>query len=187
MAGLVPAIHVCTLPRHRKDVDARDKRGHDDLDCGPWSIPATPRPPPSPLPAFACSNSAIPSWARRRASCSPIRRRRPQDRARGGDPTRRLSGFAAGFFPAFNRNKRSLALDLKAVRDARCSTGWRRRRRRHRKLRIRNHGAVRLRLSRLAAKNPRLIYCALKGFLTGPYEHRPALDEIVQFMAGWLI
>src|SRR5262249_58611992 len=33
-------------------------------------------------------------------------------------------------------------------------------------------------------KNPRLIYCALKGFLSGPYEHRPALDEVVQFMAG---
>jgi hypothetical protein len=27
MAGLVPAIHV--LPARKKDVDARDKRGHD--------------------------------------------------------------------------------------------------------------------------------------------------------------
>ncbi|MCC7271518.1 MAG: CoA transferase, partial [Alphaproteobacteria bacterium] len=34
------------------------------------------------------------------------------------------------------------------------------------------------------AVNPRLVYCALKGFLTGPYENRPALDEIVQFMSG---
>ena len=33
-------------------------------------------------------------------------------------------------------------------------------------------------------RNPRIIYCALKGFLSGPYEHRPALDEVVQFMAG---
>src|SRR5579863_1267051 len=33
--------------------------------------------------------------------------------APGGDPTRRLSGFAAGFFGYFNRNKRSLAVDLK--------------------------------------------------------------------------
>jgi crotonobetainyl-CoA:carnitine CoA-transferase CaiB-like acyl-CoA transferase len=32
--------------------------------------------------------------------------------------------------------------------------------------------------------NPRIVYCALKGFLSGPYEHRPALDEVVQFMAG---
>ncbi len=36
----------------------------------------------------------------------------------------------------------------------------------------------------LSRNNPRLIYCALKGFLSGPYEHRPALDEVVQFMAG---
>ncbi len=38
--------------------------------------------------------------------------------------------------------------------------------------------------SELSRGNPRLIYCALKGFLSGPYEHRPALDEVVQFMAG---
>src|SRR5258705_12843994 len=31
-----------------------------------------------------------------------------------GDKTRRLRGFAAGFFYAFNRNKRSLAVDLKS-------------------------------------------------------------------------
>src|SRR6516225_7140396 len=36
----------------------------------------------------------------------------------------------------------------------------------------------------LAQKNPQLIYCALKGFLSGPYEHRPAPDEVVQFMPG---
>ena len=36
----------------------------------------------------------------------------------------------------------------------------------------------------LRALNPRLVYCALKGFLRGPYEHRPALDEVVQFMGG---
>jgi crotonobetainyl-CoA:carnitine CoA-transferase CaiB-like acyl-CoA transferase len=103
----------------------------------------------------------------------------------GGDATRRLPGFAAGFFSAFNRNKRSVAIDLKA-------------------------GEGRDLLYRLAATadvvlenyapgtmdrlgcgyadfakvNPRLVYCALKGFLSGPYEHRPALDEVVQFMAG---
>ena len=36
----------------------------------------------------------------------------------------------------------------------------------------------------LQAINPRLIYCSLKGFLPGPYEHRPALDEVVQMMGG---
>jgi crotonobetainyl-CoA:carnitine CoA-transferase CaiB-like acyl-CoA transferase len=34
------------------------------------------------------------------------------------------------------------------------------------------------------ALNPRLVYCALKGFLPGPYEHRPSLDEIAQYMTG---
>jgi hypothetical protein len=29
MAGLVPAIHVLNALQRRKDVDARDKRGHD--------------------------------------------------------------------------------------------------------------------------------------------------------------
>jgi crotonobetainyl-CoA:carnitine CoA-transferase CaiB-like acyl-CoA transferase len=36
----------------------------------------------------------------------------------------------------------------------------------------------------LSKRNPRLVYCTLKGFLTGPYEHRPALDEVVQMMGG---
>ena len=36
-------------------------------------------------------------------------------------------------------------------------------------------------LSRL---NPRLIYVSHKGFLPGPYEHRTALDEVVQMMGG---
>jgi crotonobetainyl-CoA:carnitine CoA-transferase CaiB-like acyl-CoA transferase len=36
----------------------------------------------------------------------------------------------------------------------------------------------------LAAANPRLIYLALKGFLPGPYEARPFLDELAQMSAG---
>jgi len=102
-----------------------------------------------------------------------------------GDATRRRVGFAAGFFATFNRNKRSLAIDLKSGEGrtllyrlvqsadvvlenyapgtmARLGCGY----------------------GELALKNPRLVYCALKGFLSGPYEHRPALDEVVQFMAG---
>ena len=31
-----------------------------------------------------------------------------------GDTTRRLKGFGVGYFPFFNRNKKSLAVDLKA-------------------------------------------------------------------------
>jgi len=102
-----------------------------------------------------------------------------------GDPTRRRVGFAAGFFATFNRNKRSLAIDLKSD-DGRALL-----------YRLVKTADVTLEnfapgtMARLgcgyadfAAINSRLIYCALKGFLSGPYEHRPALDEVVQFMAG---
>jgi crotonobetainyl-CoA:carnitine CoA-transferase CaiB-like acyl-CoA transferase len=102
-----------------------------------------------------------------------------------GDTTRRLPGFAAGFFPAFNRNKRSLAIDLK------CEDG---RALLHRLVAksdvvLENYAPGTMdRLGcgydDLSPKNPRLIFCALKGFLSGPYEHRPALDEVVQFMSG---
>jgi crotonobetainyl-CoA:carnitine CoA-transferase CaiB-like acyl-CoA transferase len=102
-----------------------------------------------------------------------------------GDSTRRLPGFAAGFFGTFNRNKRSVAIDLKAdegrallYRLAQTAD-----------VVLENYAPGTMdRLgcgfSDLAQKNPRLVYCALKGFLSGPYEHRPALDEVVQFMAG---
>src|SRR5271163_1685955 len=102
-----------------------------------------------------------------------------------GDSTRRLSGFAAGFFSAFNRNKRSIAIDLKAD-EGRALL--------HRLVEtadvtLENYapgtmdrlGCGYADFSRI---NPRLVYCALKGFLSGPYEHRPALDEVVQFMSG---
>ncbi len=102
-----------------------------------------------------------------------------------GDATRRLSGFAAGFFGYFNRNKRSLALDLKQEAGLalvrRLAAGA--------DVLVENYAPGTMdrlgcgwdALSRL---NPRLVYCALKGFLSGPYEHRPALDEVVQFMGG---
>ena len=102
-----------------------------------------------------------------------------------GDPTRRRIGFAAGFFPTFNRNKRSVAIDLKssegrALLYRLVETA---------DVLIENFAPGTMdRLGcgygDLSQKNPRLVYCALKGFLSGPYEHRPALDEVVQFMAG---
>src|SRR5579862_9069578 len=102
-----------------------------------------------------------------------------------GDHTRRLYGFAAGFFSTFNRNKRSLALDLKSG-EGRALL--------HRLAQtadvvLENYAPGTMdRLgcgySALSKENPRIVYCALKGFLSGPYEHRPALDEVVQFMAG---
>jgi crotonobetainyl-CoA:carnitine CoA-transferase CaiB-like acyl-CoA transferase len=103
----------------------------------------------------------------------------------GGDSTRRLVGFAAGFFPTFNRNKRSVAIDLKSDEGRTLL---------HRlvataDVAIENYAPGTMdRLgcgyADFSKTNPRIVYCALKGFLSGPYEHRPALDEVVQFMAG---
>lgn len=102
-----------------------------------------------------------------------------------GDHTRGLGGFASGFFAAFNRNKRSVALDLKNPEGQRAF---------HRlaagaDVVLENYGPGTMeRLGSgydvLGKVNPRLIYLALKGYLAGPYEHRPALDEVVQFQTG---
>ena len=102
-----------------------------------------------------------------------------------GDNTRRLTGSGAGFFAALNRNKRSIAVDLKhpdGIALVRRLLGGA-------DVLVENFrpGAMdRLGLgyAALSACNPRLIYCSCKGFLPGPYENRTALDETVQMMAG---
>jgi len=103
----------------------------------------------------------------------------------GGDKTRRLLGSGAGFYPLFNRNKRSLVLDLQssAGRDA--------------ALRLIDTADVvsenfkpstmkklGLDYDSLKRRNPKLIFVSHKGFLPGPYENRTALDEVVQMMGG---
>ncbi|HPU53308.1 MAG TPA: CoA transferase, partial [Burkholderiaceae bacterium] len=102
-----------------------------------------------------------------------------------GDNTRRLLGSGAGFFSMFNRNKRSLAVDVKDSRG--------------REIVLRLAGTadvfsenfkggvmdkLGLGYPALNKLNPRLIYVSHKGFLPGPYEHRTALDEVVQMMGG---
>jgi crotonobetainyl-CoA:carnitine CoA-transferase CaiB-like acyl-CoA transferase len=102
-----------------------------------------------------------------------------------GDDTRRLLGAGAGFFPTFNRNKKSIALDLKQPEGVEVA------------LRLIASADIvsenfkpgtmkRLGLDHasLARLHPRLIYVSHKGFLPGPYEHRTALDEVVQMMGG---
>ncbi len=102
-----------------------------------------------------------------------------------GDNTRRLLGSGAGFFSMFNRNKKSLAVDVKDPRGREIA------------LRLAAgadvfsenfKGGVMDKLGlgypALIKLNPRLIYVSLKGFLPGPYEHRTALDEVVQMMGG---
>jgi crotonobetainyl-CoA:carnitine CoA-transferase CaiB-like acyl-CoA transferase len=102
-----------------------------------------------------------------------------------GDRTRRLHGFATGFFAYFNRNKRCICIDLKSADGLAVAQDLVH----NADVLIENFGPGtmdRLGLGWDAAHavNPRLIYCALKGFLPGPYEHRPSLDEIAQYMTG---
>ena len=102
-----------------------------------------------------------------------------------GDNTRRLQGAGTGFFAMLNRNKRSLVVDLKSAEGLAITKRLLARA----DVLIENFrpGAMdRLGLSyeALKAENPRLIYCSCKGFLPGPYDHRVALDEVVQMMGG---
>ena len=103
----------------------------------------------------------------------------------GGDSTRRLLGSGAGFFGTFNRNKKSLAVDLKHPRGRevvlRLLAGA--------DIFSENFKAGAMDALGLGAPvlerlNPRLICVSHKGFLPGPYEHRTALDEVVQMMGG---
>ncbi|MBM3626329.1 MAG: CoA transferase, partial [Alphaproteobacteria bacterium] len=102
-----------------------------------------------------------------------------------GDNTRRLVGSGAGFFVNFNRNKKSLAIDLKSPRgraaiDRLVATA---------DVVTENFrpGAMEklgLGWEQLHARHPRLVYASHKGFLDGPYQDRTALDEVVQMMGG---
>jgi crotonobetainyl-CoA:carnitine CoA-transferase CaiB-like acyl-CoA transferase len=102
-----------------------------------------------------------------------------------GDNTRKLAGSGAGFFSMFNRNKKSLAVDVKDPRGRELVL----------KLvagadvfseNFKGGAMAKLGLdyASLSALNPRLVYVSHKGFLPGPYEHRTALDEVVQMMGG---
>ncbi len=103
----------------------------------------------------------------------------------GGDSTRKLLGSGAGFYPLFNRNKKSLAIDLQSERGREVVL----------KLiatadivseNFKSSTMQKLGLdyATLVQLDPRLIYVSHKGFLPGPYDHRTALDEVVQMMGG---
>jgi crotonobetainyl-CoA:carnitine CoA-transferase CaiB-like acyl-CoA transferase len=103
----------------------------------------------------------------------------------GGEPTRRLKGFGAGYFAFFNRNKRSVILDYKTPEGLREVRNLMR----EADVLIENMAPgtlnrVGLGEAEVRSINPRLIYCSLKGFLPGPYGARVALDEVVQMMSG---
>lgn len=102
-----------------------------------------------------------------------------------GDNTRRLGGSGAGYWMTYNRNKKSFAVDLKSEAGMEAV----------KKLlatadvvteNFRPGAMDKLGLGYEAVKslNPAVIYCSMKGFLPGPYDHRTALDEVVQMMTG---
>ena len=103
----------------------------------------------------------------------------------GGDPTRRLRGFGIGYFPYFSRNKKSLALNIKSDKGKEIIF----------KL-LKNTDIIvenfapgtmeRLGYGYEAVKAVKedIIYCSLKGFASGPYENRTAMDEPTQMRGG---
>src|SRR6201991_2373729 len=102
-----------------------------------------------------------------------------------GDKTRSLGGMGTSFFPLFNRGKRSVVLDFAKAEDREtmhlllASAAVFLENFRDGALEKQGLGPEELR-----QKYPHLIVAGHKGFLSGPYEHRPALDEVVQMMSG---
>lgn len=102
-----------------------------------------------------------------------------------GDRTRHLLGAGAGFFPLFNRNKKSVALNLRDPRGLEAAM----RLAATADVVVQNFkpgslAKLGLDYSTLRQTNPGLVYVNHTGFLPGPYEHRSALDEVVQMMGG---
>ena len=103
----------------------------------------------------------------------------------GGDKTRKLPGLGIGFFRTFNRNKKSVVLDINTPegRDAAlaligtCDVMLE-------NFRPGLMTKLGLDYDTLSSAFPRLVYVSHKGFLPGPYEKRLALDEVVQMMGG---
>lgn len=102
-----------------------------------------------------------------------------------GDSTRKLLGSGAGFYPLFNRNKKSIAVDMKTIRGrevvlkliAKADIV-------SENFKAETMQKLGLDYQTLKKLDERLIYVSHKGFLPGPYDHRTALDEVVQMMGG---
>jgi crotonobetainyl-CoA:carnitine CoA-transferase CaiB-like acyl-CoA transferase len=102
-----------------------------------------------------------------------------------GDKTRNLTGMGAGFFPTFNRGKKSVTLNIKDKDDLATL---------HKLIgtadvfveNFRDQTLAKMCLApdQLRDAYPSLIVASCKGFLSGPYEHRAAMDEVVQMMTG---
>lgn len=105
--------------------------------------------------------------------------------APGGDNTRRLTGSGAGYWVTYNRNKKSLAVDLKSaaglavvtklIQSADVLTE---------NFRPGAMEGIGLGYEDVKKIKADIVYCSMKGFLPGPYDQRTALDEVVQMMTG---
>ncbi|WP_322040170.1 CaiB/BaiF CoA-transferase family protein [Burkholderia diffusa] len=103
----------------------------------------------------------------------------------GGDKTRKLPGLGIGFFRSFNRNKKSVVIDVNTAegRDTAieligtCDVMLE-------NFRPGLMAKLGLDYATLSRCHPRLVYASHKGFLPGPYDKRLALDEVVQMMGG---
>src|SRR6516162_6876851 len=108
-----------------------------------------------------------------------------------GDPVRRQGVMRDGlswYFAAFNRNKRSLTLNLRhpegrAVLEKLIARS---------DVLVENFrpgvlASMGLDQGRLDALNPALVYCNVSGFgTTGPYRDRPSFDFVAQAMSGFM-
>lgn len=114
-----------------------------------------------------------------------------EDRSKGGDVGRYIppaqDGQDSVYFEAFNRGKRSVALDLRDEQDREdfqalvktaeivfCN--------------LRGDVVDKLKLTyeHLSHVNPRIVCCSLSGFgLTGPRRAQGAYDATIQALAGW--
>src|ERR1700748_2045000 len=109
--------------------------------------------------------------------------------SKDGDPYRAYQGgHYSPHFQAYNRNKRSVALDLKSpderrvfeslIRDADVFI---------QNFRPGTAGRLGAGHERLLELNPRLVYCSISGFgSSGPYVERPSYDSVAQALSGFL-
>jgi crotonobetainyl-CoA:carnitine CoA-transferase CaiB-like acyl-CoA transferase len=106
-----------------------------------------------------------------------------------GDPYRAYQGGQySPHFQAYNRNKRSIALDMKRPDDCEVFRGLIR----EADVYIQNFRpgtAARLGagVAQLLELNPRLVYCSISGFgSSGPYAGHPSYDSVAQALSGFL-
>lgn len=102
-----------------------------------------------------------------------------------GEATREVKGHIAGSFGFYNRDKKSIGVDIKSEAGQEVV-----RRLVDRADIVTENFApgtadrIGIGYDALSTRNGRLIYCSLKGFLPGPYEKRAGLDELAQYMTG---